>query len=204
MGGATDPLAVPPAVGSEAAALAALLRRVGDADQAALASFYDRTSARVYSLVLRILGDRTSAEEVTVDVYMQAFRQAPGYDPTRGTPMAWLLNLARSRAIDRARADRRRQRYLVPLGEDAQPVSPSRGPDESLSGADLARVVRAALATLGAEQRLALEMAHYSGLTQGEIAAELGVPLGTVKTRMRTGMMALRERLRAVLGEART
>jgi RNA polymerase sigma-70 factor (ECF subfamily) len=156
---------------------------------------YDGTHPLVYGLALRILGDVADAEEVALDVYTQVWRTAGNFDPRRGSVSAWLVTLARSRAIDRLRsAAARRQR------EESRPELPeapaaARSPEEaSLLGQRRVRV-RAALARLLPEQREAIELAFFSGLTHSELAARLGQPLGTVKTRIRLGMMKLRELL---------
>ncbi len=202
MEGATPSLASPAAIRAEEAELGALIAAAAGADQRALASLYDRTSARLHALVLRIVRNETLAEEITLDVYMQAYRQAAVYDPSRGHPMGWLLNLARSRAIDRLRTETRRQRREIPLDDHAPLASLMPDPGESSAASELARVVRAALGTLSREQREVLEVAYYSGLSQSEVAAELNLPLGTVKTRMRSGMLLLRQQLRPFLGGA--
>jgi RNA polymerase sigma-70 factor (ECF subfamily) len=202
MEGAARAVATIAGARAEGAELTALIARAAEADQAALSSLYDRTSARVHGLVLRIVRDEAAAEEITLDVYMQAYRQASSFDASRGHPLAWLLNLARSRAIDRVRADSRRQRRESPLEDDAPIASLAPDPDESTASSEVSRVIRAALDALSPEQRRVLEIAYYSGLSQSEVARELGLPLGTVKTRMRTGMMILRDRLRPFLGEA--
>jgi len=189
-------------VRADEAELSALIARMGEGDQAALSSLYDRTSARVFALALRVLRDQTAAEEVVLDVYMQAYRQAGSYEPGRGRAMAWLLSLARSRAVDRVRAEARQRRHLAPLDETAPPPSRDPDPDESTAAAEVARVVRAALDALDPEQRRVLEIAYYSGLSQSEIALALGLPLGTVKTRTRSAIMTLRRQLQTFFGEA--
>jgi RNA polymerase sigma-70 factor (ECF subfamily) len=174
---------------------AALIARCAQGDQSALALLYDATAAHVNGLALRILADREMAEEVTGDVYLQVWRSARTYDAERGTPLAWLLTLARSRAIDRLRAcaGDRRQTAPLELGLDAE--SPEPGPEEGSSLAQRGRFVRTALSHLGTEQREAIELAFFSGLSHSEIADTLGTPLGTVKTRIRLGMGRLRELL---------
>jgi len=150
----------------------------------------------VYSLASRILKDRFAAQEVTIDVYMQIHRQAADYDPEKGAPSAWLLTLTRSRAIDRLRMEvkRRTREELLETTEAISALTAS--PEEESATAELRRAVQAALLALAPEQRQIIEIAYYSGLSQSEIAATLGQPPGTVKTRIRSGMMALRETLR--------
>ena len=162
--------------------------------QEALAALYDESASLVYTLVLRIVGNREDAEEVTLDVYSQVWKSASGYQPDRATVTGWLTMLARSRAIDRvrARARKRMEETLEVVGEAADPGST---PEQRTVIAEEQGRVRAALAGLPDEQRQLLELACYSGYTQSELAARLGLPLGTVKTRMRLGMLRLREEL---------
>lgn len=186
---------------AEGADLAALLGGVARGDQSALAHLYEQTSSLVYGLASRILGDPFAAEDVTIEVYTQIFRRASTYDRGRGTPLAWLLMLARSRAIDRLRADAQRRQREQPLEMAAEARSPAADPEEVSAAAEMRRLVRAALAALTLEQRQVIEIAYYSGLSHSEIAARVGQPLGTVKTRIRTGMILLRDHLRPLLAE---
>ena len=172
----------------------ACLRQIASGDQAAAAGLYDRHARPLFSLILRILGNETEAEDVLQDVFAQAFRQAARYDARRGAVAAWLLTIARSRAIDRLRA--RRARVDAPAGEmqpldempDAQPDAASTMLDEEQS-----RLVRQALGALPMLQRIAIELAYYEGLSHSEIAERLEQPLGTVKTRIRLGLLKLRD-----------
>jgi RNA polymerase sigma-70 factor (ECF subfamily) len=181
--------------------LAALLARTAQGDLSALAELYDQTNTLVYSLALRILRDQDAAEDVTIEVYTQVHRQASHYDPSRGPPSAWLLTLTRSRAIDRLRTEAIRREREEAL--EATVTSPGGDPEACSATTELRRIVRRALETLTPEQREVIEIAYYSGLSHSEIAARLGQPLGTVKTRIRTGIMSLREQLRPILAEAR-
>jgi RNA polymerase sigma-70 factor, ECF subfamily len=165
----------------------------GDAD--ALGELYDRHAGRVYSLALRIVRDPGEAEDVVQDVFAQAWRQASRYTASRGVVAAWLLTLARSRAIDRLRARRAR-----PEGQDrenaAVRVADSGPPMEwQYLSLEQIRLVRAALERLPFLQRAAIELAYFEGLTHVEIAARLEEPLGTVKTRIRSALIKLRESL---------
>jgi len=184
------------------AALAALVARAAAGDQMALAALYDETSALVYGFALRILRDQHAAEDVTIDVYAQVYRQVSSYDASRGTPSAWLFTLTRSRAIDRLRQEVQRREREEPLEAMTRMPSLTAGPEECSATTELRRLVQRALALLTPEQWQVIELAYYSGLSQNEIAAKLGQPLGTVKTRIRTGMMLLREYLRSLLTEA--
>jgi RNA polymerase sigma-70 factor (ECF subfamily) len=165
-----------------------LLRRLTAGDQQALGEFYDRYAGLVNGLALRILRNSTEAEDVVQEVFVQVWRQAERYDPARGSAEAWLCTIARSRALDRLRrrTSRREDREEAAPGTSAVPKT-----EEALA-------VRKALSTLSEDQRVALELAYYEGLTQSEIAERLGEPLGTIKTRIRTAMI----RLRDVLGSA--
>jgi len=182
--------------------LVSLVERVATGDQSAMAALYDATNRFIYSLVLRVLGDMGSAEEVLIDVYTQLWRQAANYDANRGAPLAWMATIARSRAIDRLRSgwqDQHRKESLEVLG-DAPANAPS--PEESAAASERQRFVREALNLLTPEQRRVIELAYYSGLSHSEIAEKLNQPLGTVKTRTRLGMMKLREALAPLLGES--
>jgi RNA polymerase sigma-70 factor (ECF subfamily) len=173
---------------------AELIRGVAGGDEQALASLYDATSRTVYGLLLRVLSDPSSAEEVLLDVYAQVWRQAASYAPERGRPMAWLTTIARSRAIDRLRRARNDQQRSVPLDEAARAAG-GESVEEGVRAGEVRAVVRAALDALAPEQRDVIELAYYGGMSHSEIAAARGLPLGTVKTRTRLGMMRLREML---------
>ncbi len=167
---------------------AALLRRLGAGEPQALGELYDLYAGLVNGLVLRIVRDRSDAEDVVQEVFVQAWRQAGRFDASRGTPEAWLCTIARSRALDRLR--RRAARREDPNDDLSEPRA-SRAPSNAPQ-AEVALAVRQALHGLNHEQRSALELAYYEGLSQSEIAARLGQPLGTVKTRIRTAMLRLR------------
>lgn len=172
-----------------------LIAQTAQGDQAALATLYDRTSSQVFGLVLKILDNREAAEEVTLDVYTQVWRQAHTYDETRGTPGGWLMTIARTRAIDRFRAGAAERGRIQSLDAVEYFVSDGKTPEQDLAGQERQRYVQQALAFLTAEQREAIALAYFYGLSQSEIADKLNLPLGTVKTRMRLGMMKLREAL---------
>lgn len=181
--------------------LGALMARMAQGDQSALAELYDETNILVYSLALRILHDQYAAEDVTIEVFTQVYQRAAQYDRSRGAPSAWLIILTRSRAIDRLRAEMTRREREEALAETATIMTSVDGPEACSATTELRRIVQHALALLTPEQREVIEIAYYTGLSHGEIAAKLGQPLGTVKTRIRTGMMLLREQLRSVLAE---
>jgi len=170
---------------------------VGDED--ALAAFYDRTKAYVFGLVLRVVGNAAAAEEVVLDVYMQVWRKAGSFDAVRGGAFAWLATMARSRAIDRLRAGKSQRHWELEMG-DAHYSSTATNAEDEAAAAELRGVVRAALGELPHQQREVIELAYYNGLSHTEIAARLGLPLGTVKTRIRKGIGTLRESLGPLSG----
>lgn len=180
--------------------LISLVQQVATGDQSALATLYDTTNRLIYGLVLRVLGDANSAEEVLLDVYTQVWRQAASYDTNRGAPLAWLTTIARSRAIDRLRSGWQDQRRKEPLDVLGDAPGGEASPEEMTVASERQRFVRHALNLLSPEQREVIELAYYSGLSHSEIAAKLNQPLGTVKTRTRLGMMKLREALAPILG----
>jgi len=173
----------------------ASLERIARGDQAAFAELYDRHARLVYSLALRILQERADAEDVVQEVFAQIWAQAGRYDPSRGAVAAWMLMLARSRAIDRLRARRSRPEAAAAAGEAETVLDVSPGQDVELLSAEQVGRLQRALAGLPDAQRTALELAYYEGLTHMEVAARLGEPLGTVKTRIRQAVIKLRESL---------
>jgi RNA polymerase sigma-70 factor (ECF subfamily) len=174
------------------------LQRVAAGDAGGLGALYDRHGRAVYSLALRILGDEGDAEEVAQDVFAQAWRRAGQYDQSRGTVAAWLLVMARTRAIDRFRARRVRPEGRVQDDADLTLQQlPATSPDAAseMMAAERGLRVRRALEDLPFLQRVAIELAYFEGLSQREIAERLEQPLGTVKTRMRLGLLKLRDAL---------
>jgi RNA polymerase sigma-70 factor, ECF subfamily len=174
------------------------LQRVAAGDAGGLGALYDRHGRAVYSLALRILGDEGDAEEVAQDVFAQAWRRAGQYNQARGTVAAWLLVMARTRAIDRFRARRVRPEGRVQDDADLTLQQlPATSPDAAseMMAAERGLRVRRALEDLPFLQRVAIELAYFEGLSQREIAERLEQPLGTVKTRMRLGLLKLRDAL---------
>lgn len=170
------------------------MRALARGDETSLAALYDRYSAILLGLLLRILHSRAEAEDVLQEVFLQVWRRAGDFDEARGRAFTWLVTLARSRAIDRLRSmDARARASLAAQRETGD--EPFDATMDVLHTEQRA-VVQAALAQLPDEQRSALLLAYYEGLTQTEIAARLKQPLGTVKTRMRAGLIKLRELLR--------
>ena len=166
------------------------VKRIAAADQGALAELYDATYRLIYGMALRILGNQADAEEVTLDIYTQVWRNAASFDDRRGSVVAWLTTMARSRAIDRLRSAGSRSRREESLMEADGAIAAYETAQPGVG-----REVRAALNTLTPEQREAIELAYWYGYSHSELAERLGQPLGTVKTRIRTGMMKLRLQL---------
>lgn len=183
-----------PVAGTRSHDLAVLIERVADRDESALGLVYEDTSATVYGLAHRILGDREQAQECVTDVFHQVWKRSRTYDPDRGGPEAWLIALTRSRALDRLRSERARHRALR-IGETPEPRSGLPGPMQSSVLAEWSQSARDALQRLPPEQREAIQVAYFQGLSQSEVAQALNQPLGTIKTRMRNGMRRLRELL---------
>jgi len=164
-------------------------------DGAGLAALYDRHARAVYSLALRVVADEADAEEVVQEVFDQAWRQASRYDPSRGTVAAWLMTMTRTRAIDRLRARQARpdQASLASDRDWSDLPAASADPADVLDAERDVTRVRQALQQLPLMQRVAIELAYFEGLTQSQIAARLEEPLGTVKTRIRVGLLKLRD-----------
>jgi RNA polymerase sigma-70 factor (ECF subfamily) len=167
-----------------------LLHAVARGDEAALARLYDAYRVILFGLLVRILNSREEAEDILQEVFIQVWRRAKDFDEKRGRPFTWLVTLTRSRAIDRLRLLGARQR-LATSAERERVEEASDALTDTIKGTQK-EVVRRALAELPEEQRHTLLLAYFEGLTQSEIATKLGAPLGTVKTRMRSGMMKLR------------
>jgi RNA polymerase sigma-70 factor (ECF subfamily) len=175
-----------------------LLHRLAE-DPSALGPLYDRHAKLVYGLALAILGQPADAEDLTQEVFVMLCR-GHSYDPARGSVGAYLNTLTRSRAIDRLRHRGRTVRVLQEVHRAVPVTAAPAGPHERVSVAQSAERVRAALANLPANERRALEMAYYRGLSQSEIAEELGTPLGTVKSWCRRGLQSLQTALSDLAG----
>jgi RNA polymerase sigma-70 factor (ECF subfamily) len=177
-----------------------LLPAVAHGDLTAFEQLYDRHSSTLYALLLRILANPDDAQEVLQETFVKAWTNAKMFDAVRGSDVAWLISIARSRGIDRLRSRRIRGDREDEAGRE---LSSSFGFVEKRTGADDAiqseerRAVRGALAELPEAQRVALALAYFDGLSQSEISEKLGEPLGTIKTRMQLGMKKLRESLKA-------
>jgi RNA polymerase sigma-70 factor (ECF subfamily) len=169
-----------------------LIARIAKGDAEAFADFYDRHAARVLGLLIRILRDRRDAEDVLQHVYWQVWRNASRYSVARGTPEVWLFLIARSRAIDLLRNRKREAEQGLPN----EPID-SLHPIDSLEREDRADSLRIAMSKLPAEQRSAIALAFYQGMTHEQVASCQAIPLGTAKTRIRSGLRRLRELLGA-------
>jgi RNA polymerase sigma-70 factor (ECF subfamily) len=173
-----------------------LIRQMAQGDRGAFARFYDRHARQVYPLIARIVRDPADAADVLQEVFWEAWQSAASYDPSRGTPEAWIFMRARTRAIDRVRAVRRRsETFVAPVDEGVTAAAADPGGDAAERAEDR-NLVLGALGQLPDNQREVLELAYYGGLTQTEIAERLKQPLGTVKTRIRLGLERLREVLK--------
>jgi RNA polymerase sigma-70 factor (ECF subfamily) len=175
-----------------------LLRRIAEGDSSALGEFYDLHGRTLFSLACRILNDFKEAEDVLQDVFLQLWDKAAAFDAAQGRPLAWALALTRNKAIDRLRSAQRRRARLVPEtdlgGVDELPAAAPSAPDV-VRAAEQGELVRTALACLPGEQRRAIELAFFDGLSQTEVAETLNKPLGTIKAWIRRGMLRLRSEL---------
>jgi RNA polymerase sigma-70 factor (ECF subfamily) len=170
----------------------ALVRSIAARDQSALHALYRRTHRIVFTLIMRITRDRQTAEELTLDVFHDVWRRAPTYDAANGSVVGWVMNQARCRAIDRLRFEQRKKR-VDPHARGAAGEACASGPLEALTMHEQEQRLRGALAALTPDERQAIETAFFSGLTYAETAARLGLPLGTLKTRIRSGLSKLRQ-----------
>ena len=171
-----------------------LVRAIASGDQGALHSLYEQTYRIVFTLIVRITANQETAEEVTLDVFYDVWRKASTYDPANGSVIGWIMNQARSRAIDRLRFDQRKKR----VNNDSHSLLPTTDivdPQQAFLFEEQSRLLRNALEVLTLEERNAIETAFFSEMTYEETAKKLNQPLGTVKTRIRSGMAKLRENL---------
>lgn len=171
------------------AAWAALVSAIASQNPRALHAFYQRLHRLVFTLAMRITADRSAAEEVMLDVFHQVWRRAGDYDPNQGTVIGWVMNLARSRSIDRVRHDTRLKRTGSPGMAQETVAAPEADPVEKRE--DAARV-RAALESLSPDEREAIELAYFSDVSYAQVALKLSEPVGTIKTRIRSGLSKLR------------
>ncbi len=178
---------------------ASLVQSVAAGDQLALHALYEMAHRMVFTLVMRITANRETAEELTVDVFHDVWRRASSYDAANGTVLGWIMNQARSRAIDRLRFESRKRRNQD--GDVQPPAEVAADPRDVLELREQGEALRAALAALTPDERQAIEATFFAGLTHAEAAARLNQPLGTIKTRIRSGLHKLRHRLTAEAGE---
>ena len=188
--------------GSPSPTDAELVARMAGGNAQALRELYRRLAGLIYSVALRIGGVDEDAEETLVDSFHQAWAHAGLYDPSRGTVTGWIVNIARSRAIDRLRAHHRRQRGRQALSESAAtfPPYPAANPEHEAIRSEERERLHRVIAALPPDQKRALELAYFSGLSHTQIAERLGMPLGTVKTRLRLAMEKIRSALAGVEG----
>jgi len=176
---------------------AGLLHAMARGDKGALAQLYDSLAKPLYSLAYRVLNDASEAQDIVQDVFVQMWTKSATYDTSRGSVFGWAATLTRNRAIDRVRMRKRRAELLAESAPDLQPAPPAGEGDSaaSLWIQEKAGAVRTALSQLAPDQKKAIELAFFSGLTQQEIAEKLSEPLGTIKARIRRGLLKLRESL---------
>ena len=172
-----------------------LIRAIASGDQSALYSLYEQTHRIVFTLILRIVMIRETAEEVTLDVFYEVWRRASSYDPANGSVIGWIMNQARSRAIDRLRFDQRKKRVNT-YPHSLRPTTDIVDPQQACLFEEQSRLLRDALGVLTPEERKAIESAFFSELTYEQTARKLNQPVGTVKTRIRSGLGKLREALK--------
>lgn len=170
-----------------------LIRQIGMGDRKSFEEFYLRFSGLIYSTALRVLANETDAQDVAQEVMFMIWEKAPMYDPSRGKPLTWAITMTRNKSIDRLRSHQRRHRlHDDVLRESPENVTTDREPFDDLDSTEKGKILRSAVLKLSKEQREAIEMAYFSGLTQQEIADRLEEPLGTVKARIRRGMLRLK------------
>jgi RNA polymerase sigma-70 factor, ECF subfamily len=172
----------------------ALVREIADGQELALRELYERTNRIVFTLAVRITANRETAEEVTIDVFHEVWRRAGDFDPEAGTVVGWMMNHTRSRAIDRLRGELRKKR-VHPEGGDPLAARTPKEPDSALVSRQERQRLVDALSHLAPPEREAIEVAFFSGLTYAETAERLEEPLGTIKTRIRSGLSKLRQAL---------
>ncbi len=174
------------------------LRRIAARDANAFAVFYDRHAPTIFALALKVTQDKSAAEDVLQEAFWQVWREVGNYTPSRGSPMAWLVQIARSRAIDRLRQIRlQHHRDAGPLEEIAEPFGPAEeGLDQKFIEQQERQIVRQAINNLPEQQRQSIFLVFFGGMTHREVSERLSIPLGTIKTRIRLGLEKLHESLK--------
>ena len=172
-----------------------LLRQVGQGDRRSFEQLYERFSGVLFSIAYRMLNSQEAAEDVLQDVFVQIWKKAPLFDPTRGRPMTWAVTLTRNKAIDLIRSAQRRSGLHDTMLREKRVLRyfDDRSSFDAVASDEMSKLVRAAIEKLSKEQRVAIELAFVASMTQAEIAEYLDQPLGTIKARIRRGMLALRE-----------
>ena len=173
-----------------------LVQSIAAGDQRALHALYERTHRIVFTVIVRITNNRETAEELTLDVFHDVWRRASTYDAAGGSVVGWIMNQARSRAIDRLRFEQRKKR-VDPHADSPLPATAASDPHEAFDLREQGRILRNALTVLTPNERQAIETAFFSELTYDEVATRLNQPLGTIKTRIRSGLAKLRQALAA-------
>jgi RNA polymerase sigma-70 factor (ECF subfamily) len=176
-----------------------VVQSIGTGDQLALHALYEMAHRPVFTLAMRITANRETAEEVTIDVFHNVWRDASRYESAKGTVLGWIMNQARSRAIDRLRFENRKRRS--PGSDEQPPAEPEADPHDVLELRKEGESLRAALAVLTSDERQAIETTFFAGLTHAEAAERLNQPLGTIKTRIRSGLHKMRDMLTVEAGE---
>jgi len=174
-----------------------LLRKIAEGDRGSFRELYNRFSGVMMATAYKVLNDQTEAEDVLQDVFIQIWDKASLYDPRRGKPLTWALTLTRNKAIDRLRSAQRRFRLKDEVEQETKVFDQQNDADsvDEVYALEKGRLIREAVQTLSSEQRTAIELAFFKGLTQNEIAEQLNEPLGTIKARIRRGMLKLRDLL---------
>ncbi len=175
-----------------------LIRRIGTGDRSSFEEFYRRYAALIYSTAFRVLNQQSDAEDVMQDVMFMIWEKSPMFDASRGKPLTWAITMTRNKAIDRLRSIQRRMRLHDEVENEAGKSTPvtEQFPADAIDATEQSRIVRAAVMKLNSEQRQVIEMSYFGGMTQQEIAMRIRSPIGTVKARIRRGMLRLKKLVR--------
>jgi RNA polymerase sigma-70 factor, ECF subfamily len=172
-----------------------LLQRIGQGDRGSFEELYDRLAGVLFATAFRVLNNRVAAEDVLQDVFIQIWEKAPLYNPALGKPLAWAITLTRYKAIDRLRSTQRRNRLQDNLQQESKSLEQfdDRNAFDAVAAAEMSKLIGEAITKLSKEHRQVIELAFFASMTQTEIAEHLNQPLGTIKARIRRGMMKLRD-----------